>query len=363
MKDVLKKSLSLLMTVSVLGACSGGNGNTPVDDGEDKIKIGFVTDVGGINDRSFNQTSYAGVKKFADEYKLVEGEDVKYLQSDKETDYIPNLTTFAEEGVDLILAAGFLFADAIAETAANYPDQNILIIDVDWLDTSLKNVQQAVFNEHEGSYLVGVAAGLMAKNAGKDTVGYITGQDSVTMQKFEAGYQAGVWSVYPECKILYDNANDFTSQETGKTLAAKQYNQGAYVIFHAAGGTGMGVISETADRRDAGEDVWVIGVDSDQYEYGKYGDEGKSAVLTSMLKRVDTASYNAAKAVADGTFTGGVVRYSLADGGVGIPEENPNLSESILTEIDKAYEAIANGDIKVPDKPQTSADNPLVIGH
>ncbi len=363
MKKLLTLGLALLLAVGITGCTSS---DTPADDqtegtseettqpaeGEtgEKISVGFVTDVGGIDDKSFNQTSYEGIEKYAAEV----GEDMieyNFLQSDADTDYIPNLTTFADEEVDLLAAAGFLFSDAVATVAETYPEQKMLIIDVDWLPVT-DSLQQAVFAEHEGSYLVGVAAGLKAKEAGEDTVGFIIGQESATMDKFYAGFQQGVWAVYPEATILYDNADDFQAPELGKTLAQKQFGQGAYIIYHAAGGTGNGVIQETAERRENGEDVWVIGVDTDQYEYGLYGTEGESAVLTSMLKRVDTATYNAVKAVADGTFEGGVVRYTLADDGVGIPEENPNLSEEILAEIDMYKEKIIAGEIVVSEIPE-----------
>lgn len=358
MKKTLKLLLALVLAVSLV-ACSSNNepanttapeateGTAQNDAVEEKITLGFVTDIGGIDDKSFNQTSYEGLKKAADELGLVDGTDYSYLQSAKDADYVPNLSSFAEEEVDLIVAAGFLFADSITSVANSYPDQKMLIIDVDWLDSP--NVQQAVFAEHEGSFLVGVAAGLTAKNAGKTAVGFVQGQESVTMEKFWAGYQQGVWAVYPECEIYYDNADSFGSPESGKTLAAKQYNAGAYVVYHAAGATGNGVIAEAAERRAAGEDVWVCGVDTDQYDYGKYGDNGESAVLTSMLKRVDTAAYNAVMQVSKGEFKPGVVRYTLADNGVGLPEENPNLTEEILAEVDAYTQKIIDGEITVAE--------------
>ncbi len=326
-----------------------------------KLSIGFVTDEGGIDDKSFNQTSWEGIVKFAEEAGLKVNEDVRYLQSKAETDYIPNLSNFAEEGSSLVVAAGYKFADAILKTAELYPDQKILIIDVDWLDPAkTPNVRQAVFSEHEGSFLVGVAAALKTIAAGKDTVGYITGGEGATMNKFEAGYQAGVWAVSPTLKILRDNADGFANAEKGKTLAAKQYNAGAYVIYHAAGGTGIGVIQEAATRRDAGEDVWVIGVDTNQYELGKYGTEGKSAVLTSMLKGVDIASYNASKDLAEGKFTAGVIEYTLKDGGVGIPASNPNLTEEDIKVIEEYKAKIVSGEIVVPKVHVADADSDLI---
>jgi len=356
MKKLVKILLVALLACACLAACDGETGGN----NEEKVSFGFVTDIGGIDDKSFNQTSWEGAKKFADEVGLVEGTDYRYLQSDSESDYTPNLTTFADEGVDIIIAAGFLFADAIQDTVNNYPDQKILIIDVDWLSGA--NLQQAVFAEHEGSFLVGVAAGLQAKAAGKTTVGYIVGMESVTMDKFEAGYQDGVWAVCPECTILRDNANDFGAPETGKSLAAKQYDAGAYVIYHAAGGTGNGVIQEAAERRANGEDVWVCGVDTDQYDYGKYGDGTKSAVLTSMMKRVDVAAYNALKGVNEGTFEGKVIVYDMKSGGVGLPETNPNLSEDILKAVEDYTAKIVNGEIKVNVTPKTQAEDARVVG-
>lgn len=360
MKKLFKVVLASLMVVAVLTGCGGKTDGEQGGEEGAKVSFGFVTDVGGIDDKSFNQTSYEGCKKWADENGLVEGTDYKYLQSKTDSDYVPNLTTFADEGVDIIVAAGFLFADAIQATAESYPEQKMLIIDVDWLNA--ENVQQAVFAEHEGSFLVGVAAGMQAKKAGKDKVGFITGQESVTMAKFEAGYQDGVWAVCPECTIYRDNANDFGAPEKGKSLAAKQYDAGAYVIYHAAGGTGIGAIQEAAERREAGEDVWVCGVDTDQYSYGVYGTEGKSAVLTSMLKRVDVASYNALQQVKDGTFKGGVVTYTLKDNGVGLPAENPNLDQDILDAVAEYTTKIVNGEITVNTTPKTSAEDPRVIG-
>ncbi len=342
MKKILGVLLVVLMSLSMVACTSAPAG--------DAISIGFVTDVGGIDDKSFNQTSWSGIDKYAEEAGLTE-DDVKYLQSTVDADYIPNLTEFAEAQVDLIVAAGFLFADAISEVVANYPDQKTLIIDVDWLEG--ENLQQAVFAEHEGSFLVGVTVGLAAKAAGQDTVGFIMGMESAVMAKFYAGFEAGVLAVYPECEILYDNANSFVSPEVGKTLAAKQYNAGAYIVYHAAGGTGNGVIQEAADRRANGEDVWVCGVDTNQYDQGIY-DGTNSAVFTSMLKRVDVAAYNAAKAVAEGTFEGGVVVYDLKSDGVGLPAENPNFANEAFAGVDfdaavKEYtDKIISGEIVVP---------------
>lgn len=353
MSKLLKSSLAALMAVALVGCSSqpaaGGNTGGGDDTQGSKVSIGFVSDVGGIDDKSFNQTSWEGIKKFADENGLKEGSDYSFLQSNNEADYIPNLSAFADKGVDLIAAAGFMFGDAITETVNAYPNQKILIIDVDWLEG--ENLQQAVFAEHEGSYLVGVVAGLKAMENGSKHVGMVIGQESESMFRFWAGYQQGVWAVCPDCIISYDNADNFTSPEKGQSLAQKQYNAGATVIFACAGSTGNGVIKEASERRGNGEDVWVIGVDTDQYSYGVYGDGSQSSVLTSMMKRVDVATYNACKQVADGTFKGGVVRYTLADGGVGLPAENPNLTDDVLATVKDYTDKIVSGEVKVESTP------------
>ena len=354
--DIMKKVFSLLLIIAValsLVGCQTGPAT------ETKMRVGFVTDVGGISDKSFNQTSWEGIEKYAKEVGLVANEDIKFLQSANDSDYIPNLTQFADDQVDLIVAAGFLFADAIQEVANKYPDQKMLIIDVDWCQGD--NVQQAVFAENEGSFLVGVVAGLAAKEAGKNKVGFVMGMESATMAKFYAGYEAGVKAVFPECEILYDNANSFISAELGKTLAAKQFGAGAFIVYHAAGATGNGVIQEAAERRSKGEEVWAIGVDTDQYEYGFYDDaKTKSAVLTSMLKRVDVASYNAAKQVGDGTFKGGVVLYDLASDGVGIPADNPNFKNfttDFKAALDDYIAKIVSGELVVPKVSESGRGN------
>ncbi len=368
MKKIITLFAITLMMVGLV-ACNSKKNNTSettttTSESTKKtdVTIGFVTDVGGIDDKSFNQTSYEGVKKFAAEYGLEEGKEIKYLTSKTETDYVPNLTTFVNEGTDLIAAAGFLFEKSITEVAKANPDQKMLIIDVDWIPEDVSpNLLQASFAENEGSFLVGVAAAKKALEAGKDTLGIIVGGSGVIMDKFEAGYQAGIWAVCPTCKILTQNINSFVSAETGKTAAAKQYTDGAYAVYHVAGGSGIGVIQEATDRRDRGEDVWAIGVDTDQYELGKYGDN-KSSVLTSMLKGVQTATYKVSKSVAEGTFKGGKLYLSLKDGGVSLPEKNPNLSDEIMKLVEEYSQKIISGEITVPTTPKRPNESELVIG-
>jgi basic membrane protein A len=339
--------LSLILT-----ACGSNNTETPetpenvenTENAAGDFYVGLVTDTGGIDDKSFNQGTWEGVQKFAEEF----GADKSYLQSEQDADYIPNLSAFADEGADLIVAPGFLFEEAMRETAANFPDNKFLIIDA---VVEADNVASALFAEHEGSFLVGVAAALKAEEAGKDTVGYIGGMDFESIQKFEAGYEAGVWAVNPDMKVLVEYAGAFDNAQTGQALAARMYDQGAYVIYHAAGGTGNGLIREAKDRRVNGEDVWAIGVDKDQYEDGIY-DGDKSAILTSMMKRVDTAAYEISKLALEGKFPGGeVYTFDLTNNGVGLPENNPNLSEDIVKAANDYIPQITSGAIKVSPVP------------
>jgi basic membrane protein A and related proteins len=312
------------------------------------FRVGLVTDTGGIDDKSFNQGTWEGIKRFGADNGLVEGQGIKYLQSSAEADYVPNLTTFADEKMNLIIAPGFLFAKAMGEVADKNPQQKLMIIDDSTVNKP--NVVCAVFAEHEGSFLVGVAAGLKAKADGKKVVGFIGGMQVPLIQKFEAGYVQGVKAVYPEAKILIDYAGDFASPDKGQALAQKQFNAGAYVIFHAAGGTGNGMIKEAKERSEKGDIRWAIGVDKDQYKDGVYGD--KSAVLTSMMKRVDVAAYEVSKMTMAGNFPGGqTLVFNMKNQGVGIPQDNPNLSADIVAKVKEYADKIASGALVVADKP------------
>ncbi|MFQ3620819.1 MAG: BMP family ABC transporter substrate-binding protein [Spirochaetales bacterium] len=312
------------------------------------FRIGLVTDIGGIDDRSFNQGTWEGIVRFAQEQGLKQGTDYKYLQSSAEADYVPNLSTFADEKLDLIVAPGFLFEKAISQVADKYPDRKFLVIDT---VVQKPNVVSAVFAEHEGSFLVGVAAGLKAKQEGKNIVGFIGGMKFPLIEKFQAGFEQGVKAVFPEARILVDYAGDFAAPDKGQALAQKQFNAGAYIIFHAAGGTGNGLIKEAKERSEKGDIRWAIGVDKDQYNDGAYG-QGKSAVLTSMMKRVDVAAHDVAVLTKNGQFPGGTVKvFSLANNGVGIPEKNPNLNADIVAKVQEFAKKVANGEIKVSEVP------------
>ncbi len=318
------------------------------------IRVGLVTDVGGIDDKSFNQGTWDGIRQFGKENGAREGKEIKYLQSTAEADYVPNLSTLADEKLDLVVAPGFLFTSAMAEVATRFPQQKFLLIDAvakDKAEKLLPNVVNALFAEHEGSFLVGVVAGLKAKADGKDTVGFVGGMQFPLIEKFQAGFEQGVKAVNPGCKVLVDYAGEFGNPGKGQALAAKQFGAGAYIVFHAAGGTGNGVIKEAKERTQRGEVRWAVGVDKDQYADGVYA-PGKSAVLTSMMKRVDVAAHDVAVLVRDGKFVGGqLLTFSLKNQGVGLPAKNPNVPADILAKAAAYGERIAAGQLPVSEVP------------
>lgn len=337
--------LFLIITSFVFPVFSTGSA-----DGETPL-VALVTDTGGIDDKSFNQGTWEGVKKFIDEQSLSD-KQYTYLQSNSDADYIPNLSTVSDEGYKLIIAPGFLFVDAIAEVSKNYPDTHYLVIDTVVADRS--NVVSAVFAEEQGSFLVGIAAGLKAQEMGVSSVGFIGGIDFDVIQRFESGFEEGVATVDSNIKVMVEYAGSFADPQKGQTIASKLYDSGAGIIFVAAGSTGNGVIKEAKDRVLQGNEVWVVGVDKDQYEEGYYDDaKSKSVILTSMLKRVDVAAYNVLKQEMAGAFAGGtVLKFDLMNGGVGIPENNPNLTDAQVKMILSYSDKVTDGMMTVSTLPK-----------
>ncbi len=318
------------------------------------IEVALVTDTGGIDDKSFNQSAWEGVQRFYTDNEL-DVEMAAYMQSGAEADYVPNLSAFGDEAKDLIVAPGFMFKDAVNEVSKNYPEVKFLLID-NVADEANTNVVSATFAENEGSFLVGVVSALKTKEAGKDKVGFIGGMDIPVIQNFEAGFEAGVAAVDPEMEVVVEYAGDFADPGKGQTIASKLYSNGCYVVFHAAGGTGNGLIKEAMDRVKNGEDVWACGVDKDQYEDGIYEGE-KSVVLTSMMKKVDVAAYDVAKSVLNDEFKGGeMLRFNLENSGVGLPAENPNLTDEWIQQADEYAQKIIAGEIEVPSQPTRMAE-------
>ncbi len=300
------------------------------------IKPAVVYDMGGKFDKSFNEGVYAGVKKFSDET----GIDVMEFEVTSETQREQALRRMAERGATVVLGVGFAQADAIAKVAAEFPDTKFSIIDVNWLDAP--NLRQYAFKENEGSYLVGVAAA-MATKTGK--VGFVGGMDIPLIRHFACGYVQGVKATKPEVEV-FENMTGSTpaawnDPAKGAELARSQIDRGADIVYHAAGGTGVGVIRAAAD---AGK--LAIGVDSNQ------NGMAPGHVLTSMLKRVDVAAYETFKDAASGDFKTGVITLGAAEGGVdwALDENNAELiTPEIKAAVEDAKAKIISGEIKVEE--------------
>ena len=297
---------------------------------DDTIKIGMVTDVGGVNDKSFNQTSWEGLQALAAEDPSFE---VKYLESKTDADYQTNINTFIDEGYDLVICVGYMLADATRAAAEANPDQKFAIID-DASCADLPNVACLMFAQEQASYLVGLVAGSVTQSK---TVGYVQGMVSDSMNLFGIGYITGVLEACPDATVLQYNANNFGDSAGGSTAAKDMITKGADVIYHAAGGTGMGVIEACNE-----EGIWAIGVDTDQSILAP------DHVITSAMKRVDVASQDISKAVKDGTYTAGVHTYDLSNGGVDLAPTRDHIPADVLAKVEAAKKAIIAGEKTVP---------------
>lgn len=337
----MKKILSVVSMLAFAVVLTGCGSSTT----DCKATSVLVTDVGGVSDKSFNQSTNEGIIRYAEENKSAGACAGTAIQSNSEADYIPNLTNASNGKNQLVIGAGYKLFDAMTDVAGKNPNQKYLIID-SVVESPNNNVASAVFAANEGSYLVGVAAAMKAEAAGKDTVGFIGGMEGPLIENFEVGYTQGVKSVNKDMKVLVQYAGNFNDVPKGKTIANQMYDKGAYVIYHAAGNTGNGAITAAKDRTNAGNEVFVIGVDRDQYEDGIYSGD-KSVILTSALKRVDVAAESVSKSVLDGTFEAKTLVYDLKNDGVGIPEKNPNLDETIIKAINEAKDKIIAGTIVV----------------
>lgn len=338
----MKKILALVLALCMVFAlCACGQSAAPAEEAPAAeapaaeaeapavIKVGMVTDVGGVNDKSFNQTSWEGLQALAAEDSTFQ---VNYLESKTDADYQTNINTFIDDGYDLIICVGYMLADATKEAAEANPDQLFAIIDDATID--LPNVACLMFAQQEASYLVGLVAGSVTESK---TVGYVQGMVSDSMNLFGIGYISGVLEACPDATVLQYNANNFGDVAGGSTAAKDMITNGADVIYHAAGGTGIGVINTCAE-----EGVWAIGVDTDQSTLAP------DSVITSAMKRVDVASQDISKAVKDGAFVSGIHMYDLSNGGVDLAPTRDHIPAEVLETVEAAKAAIIAGEKTVP---------------
>ena len=300
------------------------------------IKPAVVYDMGGKFDKSFNEGVWNGVQKFTEET----GIEVMEFEVTNETQREQAIRRMAERGATVVLGVGFAQADAIAKVSAEFPDTQFSIIDVGWLDGA--NLRQYVFKEHEGSYIVGVAA---AKASQTGKVGFVGGMDIPLISKFACGYVGGVKSVNASAEVFQNMTGSTPSAwndpAKGAELTQSQIDRGADVVYHAAGGTGSGVIRAAAD---AGK--LAIGVDSNQ------NGMAPGSVLTSMLKRVDVAAYQTFMDAKNGSFTSGVQVLGLAEGGVdwALDDNNASLvTADMKAAVEAAKQDIISGKVVVHD--------------
>lgn len=323
-----------------------GTTETP-DSDEGGFSVAMVTDVGGIDDKSFNQSAWKGIKDFGKANNLEKGDGgYDYLQSQNASDYTTNLNKLVRRDFDLVFGVGHIIADAVEEIAGQQPDTHFALIDG---VIEGQNVVNVLFKDQEAGYLAGVAAALSTKT---NKVGFVGGVKLNVIERFEAGFVAGVESINPDIEIDVEYTGAFDRAELGKATANLMYTSGVDVIFHAAGGTGTGVFAEAKERKtaDKNANVWVIGVDSDQYDEGQVGDD--NITLTSAMKRVDLAVEKISELAMNGEFQGGeTIVYGLAEEGVFLSDSRGALSEESLAIIEEHMEKIVNGEIVVPEIP------------
>ena len=327
-KKIVALSASLVMCASILTGCSTKSEDTGA---ASDISVGIVLGEGSVNDQSFNQATWEGLKQAEEDF----GIEVKYLESRQESEYIPNIETLIDEDMDLIIGVGYQLKEAIQTSAENYPDRKFAILDETY-DNIPKNVIPVVFNEQESAYLVGAIAAKMTKT---NKVGFIGGLPAPSVLRYQYGYKYGVENTNKDAKVYEQYANTFTDQAKGKAIANQMHSSGVDVILGAAGDCGTGAIEAAKENNK-----YAIGGDRDQR------DLAPDNVIVSALKKLNVASYSLAKMVVDGTFEGGAEKvYGLKEGGVGLPDDLDRLiPQDVVDYVTEQAKKIVDGEIKVP---------------
>lgn len=342
MRKLLLVLGALLAThIALLFVRPSGADQAPTGDGLD---VGIVFDLGGRGDKSFNDGAYLGAERAHREL----GARVRFIEPGEGSDREAGLRLLAAEGMDLVIGVGFIFSDDLTQLAKEYPNTRFAGVDyavaLDSAGNAIQpppNLAALKFREEEGSFLVGALAALVGKSK---KVGFVGGMDFPLIHKFEVGYRAGVKAVCPDCEVIAQYAGvtpeAFRNPGRGQELALSQFQSGVNVIFHASGSTGLGVF-EAARRRGK----LAIGVDADQYA------EAPGFILTSMVKGVDQAVYDAISQVKDGTFRGGIFQLGLKEKGVDYIYDAHNkalIPDSVHARVEALRQEIIEGKITVP---------------
>jgi basic membrane protein A len=340
----MKRIAVLATLVLSLAACGGADDqsgpeqtNAPQQGGE-ALRVGLVTDVGQLNDRGFNQLAFQGLQRAEDEL----GVEGRVLESASDAEYVPNHSSLAEQGYDVVIGVGFAQGEAVAEVAKQFPDTKFVIIDVDQasLPGTPANVVGLLFREQEVGYLAGYLAALTAKQEGKNVISSVGGMKEPPVDRFIAGYQAGAKAAVPGITVLNGYSQDWDDLAKCKEVALDQIAKGSQVVFQVAGGCGLGALDAAKERG-----VWGIGVDADQSFLGPH-------VLTSAVKRVDQAVFLTIESVIEDNWQGGGNSvFGLADDGVGLGKVSPKVPEKDVKAVDDVRQKIIRGEI--PDIPTT----------
>ena len=339
--------LLLVLVALVPAACGGddeeeGGGATTEEAQAETVKAGLVSDVGRFNDKSFNQSALEGLNRAKDEL----GSETRAVESRAAGDYVPNLSTLARQNFDIAIGVGFLLSEGVNTVARQFPNRNFAIVDYSVKDPPFtdakknvetpQNVQGLTFATNENSYLIGCMAALMAqKKGGQQVISAVGGLKIPTVDIFIAGYQDGAKACNPEIQVLVGYSQDFVAQDKCKEIALNQISEGSQAVFQVAGGCGLGALDAAKERN-----VWGIGVDRDQSDLGDH-------ILTSAVKRVDTAVFETVKAVQEGNFRGGTdAVFNLENDGVAIGETSDEVTQDILDRVEELKQQIIDGEVK-----------------
>ena len=332
LKKLIALGLATVMSASMLVGCGAkSDSNASTDNGDKVFKVGMITDTGGVNDESFNQSAWEGLQKAEKDF----GIEVKVIESKQASEYLQNMESLLDEDVDMVIGVGYTMKEDIEKQAKNYPDKQFVLIDETY-DSIPENVTPILFRENEAAYLTGLVAGKMTEN---NNVGFIGGIQTPVISRFEYGYKAGVKEANKDCNVNVQYAGTFSDAAKGKSIANQMYGNGSDIILAAAGGTGLGSIESAKEQNK-----YAIGVDRDQ------SDLAPKNVLTSALKKVNVGVYDTVKEFVEGKLTGGQEKvYGLKEDGVGIPETTKNLvPQEIIDYVNSMIEKIKNDEIKVP---------------
>ena len=330
LKKLFAVGLTAIMMSSLLVGCS-----SKTESNEDVYKIGMISDTGGVNDESFNQSTWEGLQQAQEKY----GKDkvqVKYVESSQEADYTPNIETFVEEDLDLIIGVGYKMAGAIEEASKNYPDVQFAIIDHAY-DKQPENVTSLIYEDNTAAYLAGLVA---AKKTETNKVAFIGGIKSATLDKFEYGFRAGVKAANPNCELTVRYLNSFSDSALAKSVANQMHKDGVDVIYTAAGAAGTGAIEAAKENNKM-----AIGVDVDQSPLAP------DNIISSTMKNVNVSIVNLVGEILEDNYQGGqVIVNTLASGGVGLSDTTKDhVSKDILDYVNEQAGKIKSGEIVVPE--------------